>query len=251
MLKDVAEPGFAAPAPRPVAASLDELLAGAADLQPMLHSDSKSGVAFERLLIDGRPHVLKRVHIDDDWTMRAFGQTTCVPLEVWRTGMVDLLPERIDHTIVAVAGGVGRDGLGAAVLIRDVGTQLLPAGDDIVTLDQHHQLIDDMAAMAARTWGWPGHPSLMPFANRWLPFGEAAMADEQARGWPNEVPRIAAEGWARFAEVAPPSARVRPSSQSVTTSHRWSMRSPRRRRRSSTATGRWATWASGPTVARS
>jgi hypothetical protein len=37
--RHVAEPGFAAPAPRPVAASLDELLAGAADLQPMLHSD--------------------------------------------------------------------------------------------------------------------------------------------------------------------------------------------------------------------
>jgi hypothetical protein len=207
MLNDVTESDTIRPESRPVAVSLDELLAGATDREPMLHSDSKSGVAFERMLIDGVPHVLKCVHIDDDWTMRFFGETTCVPLEVWRTGMVDVLPERIDHTIVAVAEGIGRDGLGAALLMRDVGTELLAAGDELVTLAQHGQLIDDMAALAARTWEWSGHPSLLPFANRWLPFGDATMADEERRGWPNDVPRIAADGWARFAEVAPPSAR--------------------------------------------
>jgi len=191
------------PVPRPVAASVEELLEGVTDRAPMLHSDSKSGAGFERLVIDGQPHVLKRVHIDGDWTMRFFGETTCIPLEVWRTGMVDVLPERVDHTIVGVAGGLGRDGLGAALLMRDAGDELIPAGDDAVPIAQHRQLLDDMAALAARTWGWPGHPALLPFGNRWLPFGEAAMADEAARGFPDEVPRIAATGWERFAERAP------------------------------------------------
>jgi hypothetical protein len=106
-----------------------------------------------------------------------------------------------------VAGGLGRDGLGAAVLMRDASSELLPAGDDPVTVDQHLQLVDGMAALAARTWGWLGHPALLPFGNRWLPFGEVAMADEAARGWPNEVPVIAAEGWRRFLEHAPAPAR--------------------------------------------
>lgn len=206
MLNAVRGPDIS-PAARPVAASLDDLLAAATDRQPMLHSDSKSGVAFERILIDGRPHVLKLVHIDDDWTMRFFGETTCVPLEVWRTGMIDALPERIDHTVVAVAEGLGRDGLGAAVLMRDASAELIPAGDDPVSAEHHHQLIDDMAALAARTWGWPGNPALLPFANRWLMFGETVMADEEARGWPNFVPRIARDGWLRFVDMAPPAAR--------------------------------------------
>ena len=195
------------PVARPVASSLDELLAGATDRLLMLHSDSKSGVSFERLMIEGRPHVLKQVHIDDDWTMRSFGETTCIPLEVWRTGLIDVLPERVDHTVVGVAGGLGRDGLGAALLMRDASSELLPAGDDPVTVAQHLQLVDDMAALAARTWGWLGHPALLPYGNRWLPFGEVAMADEAARGWPNEVPVIAAEGWRRFVEHAPAPAR--------------------------------------------
>ncbi len=76
--------------PRPVATSLDELLAGVTDRASMLHSDSKSGVGFERVVIDGTPHVLKHVHVDDDWTMRFFAETTCIPLEVWRTGMIDV-----------------------------------------------------------------------------------------------------------------------------------------------------------------
>jgi hypothetical protein len=83
--------------------------------------------------------------------MRFFAETTCIPLEVWRTGMIGVLPERIDHTVVGVAGGLGRDGLGAALLMRDAGAELLPPGDDPVPLGQHRQLLDDMAALAART----------------------------------------------------------------------------------------------------
>src|SRR5438045_5313337 len=80
--------------PRPVAASVDELLAGATERHPFAHSDSKSGVGFERVTIDGKSHVLKHVHIDNDWTMRFFHETTCIPLEVWRVGLMDVLPER-------------------------------------------------------------------------------------------------------------------------------------------------------------
>ena len=41
--------------PRPVASSVDELLARATERQPFLHSDSKSGVGLEWLRIDAAP----------------------------------------------------------------------------------------------------------------------------------------------------------------------------------------------------
>jgi hypothetical protein len=188
--------------PRPVAASVDELLAGGQRLGPLEHTDGKSGAPFERVLIDGAPHVLKFVHIDDDWTMRFFHETTCIPLEVWRLGHMDVLPGRIDHTVVGTAGGYGRDGLGAVLLMRDVGSELIPEGDAPVSLEDHLQLLDDLAALAACTWGWRGDPALLPYGNRWLPFRDDDIEAEEARGFPDVVPRIARDGWDRFREKA-------------------------------------------------
>jgi hypothetical protein len=189
--------------PRPVASSVDELLAGATERQPFLHSDSKSGVGFERVLIDGEPHVLKHLHIDNDWTMRFFHETSYIPLDVWRAGLMDVLPERIDHGMVGAAGGLGRDGLGAALLMRDLGDVLVPAGDEPLSMQTHLQLLDGLAALSAHMWGWRDTVGLLPLSNRWLPFGDADLEAERQLGWPNLVPQIAAEGWVRFFERAP------------------------------------------------
>jgi hypothetical protein len=193
--------------PRPVASSLDELLAGATNREPFVHSDSKSGVGFERVVIDGEPHVVKYVHIDNDWTMRFFHETTCIPLDVYRCGAMDVLPDRIDHATVGAVGGLGRDGLGAALLMRDVSRAMVPAGDDLLPVEHHLQLLDDQAALAAHMWGWTDEVGLLPPSNRWLAFGDAELAAERERGWPDPVPRIAAEGWERFEERAAPKAR--------------------------------------------
>jgi hypothetical protein len=87
--------------------------------------------------------------------------------------------------------------------MRDVGDALVPAGDDPLPLAAHLQLLDGLAALSARMWGWEDTVGLLPLVNRWLPFGDADIDDERRRGWPNAVPRIAAEGWERFAERAP------------------------------------------------
>jgi hypothetical protein len=190
-------------APRPVATSVDDLLAGASERRRFLHSDSKSGVGFERVVIDGEPHVLKHVHIDNDWTMRFFHETTCIPLDVWRAGLMDVLPEGIDHGMVGAAGGLGRDGLGAALLMRDLSDALVPAGDDPLPMETHLRLLDGLAALSARMWGWRDTIGLLPLANRWLFFGDADIEAERGLGWPNPVPKIASEGWVRFIERAP------------------------------------------------
>jgi hypothetical protein len=189
--------------PRPVASSVDELLAGATDREPFLHSDSKSGSAFERVTIDGELHVVKYVHIDDDWTMRFCGDVGCKPLQVWASGLMDVLPERIEHGTVGAAAGLGRNGWGAAILMRDLSAELVPAGDEPITLEQHLGYIDTMAGLAARTWNWIDDIGLVPVGNRWAWFGDGNLEFERDHNWPNPVPRIAVDGWQQFEARVP------------------------------------------------
>ncbi|MDN5860478.1 MAG: phosphotransferase [Pseudonocardia sp.] len=189
--------------PRPVASSLAELLAAATAREPFRTTDSKSGSGFERVLVDGEPHVLKHVHVDRDWTMRFSGDLGCHPVQVWAAGLMDVLPARIDHATVAVAAGLGRNGWGGAILMRDVGAELVPPGDTPVTAETHFGYLDDLAALSARMLGWRDDVGLVPLAARWGYFGPACLAVEAERGWPDTVPAIAARGWQRFAQRAP------------------------------------------------
>jgi hypothetical protein len=189
--------------PRPVASSLDELLAGMTDREPFFTTDSKSGSAFERVLIDGESLIVKHVHIDDDWTMRFNGDVGCHPLQVWSAGLMDVLPERIDHGVVGVAGGLGRNGWGAAILMRDMSAEMVPPGDDTLPLEHHAQFLDDLAALSACMWGWRDDVGLVPLDSRWTWFNHADLAIEEAAGWPEPVPRIAHDGWQRFEQRAP------------------------------------------------
>jgi len=122
---------------------VEELTFGATHREAFLTTDSKSGSSFERLVIDGEPRVLKHVHPDHDWTMRFCGDLGCPPVQVWAAGLMDVLPERIDHATIAVAGGLGRDGRGGAILMRDVGADLVPAGDLPLSLAVHARYLDD------------------------------------------------------------------------------------------------------------
>jgi hypothetical protein len=190
--------------PRPTV-SLDELYDGAVAREPFFVSDSKSGSSFEQLtMADGTVRIVKHVHVDDDWTMRMNGDVGCHPAQVWRDGLMDILPERIDHGVLAVADRLGRNGWGAAILMRDLREEMVPPGDDVLTVDQHHSLIDDMAAFCARLWGWrDAHGQYVPLVSRLTWFNHAGLAAEEERGWPDGVPKIASDGWARFAERAP------------------------------------------------
>ena len=190
--------------PRPVCSSLDELVDGAVRREPFFTTDSKSGSAFERLtMADGSTRILKHVHVDRDWTMRMNGDVGCHPAQVWAAGLMDVLPERIDHGVLAVAAGLGRNGWGATILMRDLSGEMVPPGDDVLPLEQHLAFIADMATLSAHTWGWRDNIGLVPLDNRWTWFNHAALAVEAERGWPDQVPRIASDGWRRFADRAP------------------------------------------------
>ena len=191
--------------PRPVAGSVEELLAGATGRERFVTEDSKSGVPFERCIIGGAPHVVKYLHVDDDWISRAYGDLRGRPLAVWRSGLLDALPPCIDHAVVGAATGLGRHGWGAALLMRDVSAHLVPPGDAPLPFEQHRRFLDHMAALAAHFWGFTDTIGLTPIRNRWLCFGPGMLAAEAERGWPDAVPPIVAQGWDRFRAQAPKS----------------------------------------------
>jgi hypothetical protein len=191
-----------APETRPVAASVEELLAGATERAALQMADSKSGASLERVVIGGQPHVVKYLHVDDDWLQRISGDLCCHPVAVWRSGVLDKLPDCIDHAVVAMAAGLGRNGWGAAVLMRDVGPWLVPEGDAPVPLEQHLRFMDHMAALHVQFWGWTDDASLLPRTHRHLFSCQTNIDTELARPDPAADPQIMGPGWQRFAATS-------------------------------------------------
>ncbi len=191
-----------------LAPSVDDLLAGVDRREPFVNPDGRSSAVFERVWIDGRPHVVKYLHLDHDFTMRVSGDVGCRTVRAWRAGLLDSAPDLIDHAIVGAALGHGRNGWGAALLMRDVSAELLADGDVPIPADQHATFIDHLAGFCTASWGWRDDvacsPRLLPYAQRWAWFGHAAIEGERALGWPERAPRVAELGWRRFAERAPP-----------------------------------------------
>ena len=192
---------------RVLARSVDELLTGARERRPFVNPDGRSSATFEHVRINGVPHVVKYLHLDDDFTMRVSGDLGCRTVRAWHAGLLDCAADVVDHAIVGAATGWGRNGWGAALLMRDVAADLHPPGDAVIPAAQHAVFLDHLAAFCAATWGWrddhASGPRLLPYEARWAWFGSHAIEGERRLGWPERVPRVADEGWRRFDERAP------------------------------------------------
>lgn len=191
---------------RPVARSVDELLAGATERTPFAPPDGKSEVLMERVLIGGERHVVKHFHAGEDWIMRTTGDVACRPIVVWRSGLLDRVPDCIDHTVV----GAAWDGSRGAILMRDVSQWFLPEGDHEIPLEQHLRFLDHMAELHATFWEADGPADLAPLGNRYLIFHHRLLPETEASiGGTAAVPtRFVPEGWARFPDCAPRAAAV-------------------------------------------
>jgi hypothetical protein len=192
---------------RQLASSVDELLDGAQRLGSHTPADARSAARFEHVVVDGERCIVKYVHPEHDFTMRVSGDIGCRPRRVWEAGLMDLAPGEIDHATLGAAPW-GRNGWGVALLMRDVSAELVPVGDDPVPEEHHLRFLDHCAAMAANAWGWHDEIELLPHRLRWQWFGEHQLEGERDLGFPEAVPRIAVEGWQRFADRAPASVRV-------------------------------------------
>jgi hypothetical protein len=189
--------------------SIEELVVGATLREPMdKTADSKSGSTFERVVIDGNPYVLKHLHVDHDWLARATGDLACRPLIVWRTGLLDALPPSIDHAIVGVAGGLGRNGLGAALLLRDVSAHLVPEGSDTLSLEQHARFVEHLADLHAAFWGWTDDIGLQPMSHRLYELSPTTTDVEAELGSTDAVPPLLRPNWERLREDVPDAGRL-------------------------------------------
>jgi hypothetical protein len=188
--------------PRPVAGSVDALLDGAVRSGAFRPEDARSSASFERVEVDGERCVVKYVHPRSDFTMRVTGDIGCRPRRVWEAGLMDIAPAHIDHGTLAAAPW-GPNGWGVALLMRDLSDELVPLGAEPVPEDDHHAFLEGMAALSAALWGWQDTCGLMPHRVRWSMFGTPQLDGEAALGWPEQVPKIAHEGWQRFATLAP------------------------------------------------
>ena len=185
--------------PRPVADSIAELIAGATSRVPMDQADGKSGAELQRVIIDGERYILKIVDRRRDWIARQVGDIGVLPVVVWEAGVVDLVPDTIDHTIVGAARGPD----GTAVLMRDASSDLVPSGSDPIPLWQHLRFLEHMSQCHATAWGWEDDIGLVPLANRYLFFSPTALEIERSRPSPAPVVEVAADGWARLPRRSP------------------------------------------------
>ena len=182
---------------------LVELLAALTDREPLVASDSKSGTTLQRVRLGGVPHVLKLLSWSTDWIARATGDTRCRPLLVWRSGLLDRLPDCLDHAVVAVGhdAATGVTGL----LLRDVGAHLVPAGDAPLPAAQHLRFLDHMARLHAALWDWPDPEELTPYEVRYTALSPATGEREGAGGG---VPAVLGPAWAAMVAAQPVAGRL-------------------------------------------
>jgi len=154
----------------PVAESLDHLLRGCERREPWSTADSLSGSRFERVVIDGMPHIVKYISVDNDWIMRATGDLGRRQLALLSSGVLAALPDSIDHAIVGCAPLASASGhTGVALLMRDVSGAMIPSGNKPIEARLHRGFINDMAALHAAYWGFEDDDAaLFPFAHHYV-----------------------------------------------------------------------------------
>lgn len=193
----------------PIAESLERLLRGSERREPWKTADSLSGSRFERVVIDGVPLVVKYISVDDDWIMRATGDLGGRQLTLVSSGVLSTLPASIDHAIVGCAPFTSDRGrMGVALLMRDVSTALVPAGNEPISLALHRGFIEHMASFHVAYWGFRDAYGLFPMAHHYV-FLTPAMAElEAATPHADPVPPAVADGWRRLGERHPADARI-------------------------------------------
>jgi hypothetical protein len=183
---------------REVFSSVEALLAGASHRERFDPADGLSDARMERVVRDGSRYVAKWLRWDDDWIMRATGDWGCRPLALWRSGMLDALPDCIDHAVVAVAHEPASRT--TVLLMADVGDYLVEDGP--VALPQHGRFLDHLAALHAAFWAFEDRLGLCPPAVRYTALSPLTAEIESRRGT-GGVPRLLGAGWRRLVEAAP------------------------------------------------
>lgn len=131
-----------------LAASVEELLTpyGVEDREVLVTPDGYSGNIVERIVTRTGSFILK-TFLEDDWVSIATGDTECRSVRLWTDGVLDRVPEAIDHACV----GAARAGDGWALLMRDVTDAMIPPAG-VMPRETWMQLLRAATQMHARFW---------------------------------------------------------------------------------------------------
>jgi hypothetical protein len=179
--------------------SARELLARASWRERVQPADARAGAIFERVTVGPESYFVKRLSPSSDWVMRIAGDHVHRPYVIWRSGLMDQVPDLIDHTVVAM----DLTGEVLTIVMRDVGGSLVPPGDARVPAAQHARLIAHMAALASAFWGWEDRLGLTTMAQRLRFFALDNIAEELTDAAVPGPLAAAAAGWPALAERSP------------------------------------------------
>lgn len=185
------------------APSIEALTAGATDRRTVRPEDARSGATFELLRIDGQPRFLKVLSHDADWIMRVTGNRDHWEHKVWQAGIYGAFPATVDHAIVAMALDTDGPSHRLGILMDDCSADLIPPGDDTVSVETHHGFIRHMAELHAALWGWTDDLGLCSMASRVRFFAPETIAPElEVHDVPGPI-AAADQGWKELARRAP------------------------------------------------
>lgn len=165
--------------------------------------DGKSGSTYERVVIAGHRYFLKQVSYSRDWLMRVTGDRDHRTYRIWAAGLMDSIPPTIDHATVGMSlEGSGPDAV-LSILMHDVSTRVVPAGDEPIAARLHEQFLDHLAELGARNWGWQDDLGLKTMTERIRFFAPETLDPELARDDTDPVIEVADRGWNLLADRHP------------------------------------------------
>jgi hypothetical protein len=188
--------------------SVAELLAGASSRVEVHPGDARAGARYERVVIDGERFFAKHLSPASDWIMRVTGDQVHRPYLVWQAGIMAAVPASIDHAVVAMqVSGTGQDAV-LTMLMRDVGSWLVPEGDDVVPATQHEAFLRHLADLSCAFWGWQDTIGLTTMDQRIQFFAPENIAPElRAAEVPGPI-AAADRGWRALPARSPALARL-------------------------------------------
>ena len=174
------------------------LVGGLGDIaeHTVLASRGWSGNALERIVLaDGRVLIAKRIVPGADWLGRASADPGREGL-LFASGVLDRLPDAIDHAVVAAA----RDGDAWWLVMRDVSDELLD-DDSVVPRDVNRRVLAAVNAMWETFWG-ERVEFLAPQATR-LHLAAPSVGRRERDGL-DLLPKQLEVAWEAFAEAVEP-----------------------------------------------
>jgi len=118
-------------------------------------------------------------------------------LKIWRAGIMRDVPAEIDHAVVGMTANGAEENEDAqlTILLHDIGEYLFSEGNKKISLDAHRGLVDGLAALSARYWGWTDDLALTTLEER-LRFSRPTTSSASSGRQPN-----ASDIWARRRQV--------------------------------------------------